>query len=181
MVMIAVKVPAGAVPGDKVDAVYDGRRVSFVVPPSVRPGQSVHVPVPASDNRKGSPELQARLQKLRATSSRKLKTPSPTTTPSSSPLLLFTKKEPPAKPARPSNAEPVAYASVPGETPDDIPASADPPPRPPPRRDENGARAVAGAPRQSLPAAVAAAMPYVDVEGESADFCGWLERIRSIT
>ena len=91
MVMIAVKVPAGAVPGDKVDAVYDGRRVSFVVPPSVRPGQSVHVPVPASDNRKGSPELQARLQKLRATSSRKLKTPSPTT-PSSSPLLLFTKK-----------------------------------------------------------------------------------------
>ena len=98
MVMIAVKVPAGAVPGDKVDAVYDGRRVSFVVPPSVRPGQSVHVPVPASDNRKGSPELQARLQKLRATSSRKLKTPSPTTTPSSSPLLLFTKKTPPASP-----------------------------------------------------------------------------------
>ena len=98
--MIAVKVPAGAVPGDKVDAVYDGRRVSFVVPPSVRPGQSVHVPVPASDNRKGSPELQARLQKLRATSSRKLKTPSPTT-PSSSPLLLFTKKTPPASPAPP--------------------------------------------------------------------------------
>ena len=181
MVMIAVKVPAGAVPGDKVDAVYDGRRVSFVVPPSVRPGQSVHVPVPASDNRKGSPELQARLQKLRATSSRKLKTPSPTTTPSSSPLLLFTKKTPPASPARPSNAEPVAYASAPGEAPDDITASGDPPPRPPPRRDENGARAFAGAPRQSPPAAVAAAMPYADVEGESADFCGWLEPIRSIT
>ena len=181
MVMIAVKVPAGAVPGDKVDAVYDGRRVSFVVPPSVRPGQSVHVPVPASDNMKGSPELQARLQKLRATSSRKLKTPSPTTTPSSSPLLLFTKKTPPASPPRPSNAEPVAYASVPGEAPDDITASADPPPRPPPRRDENGARAFAKAPRQSPPAAVAAAMPYADVEGESADFCGWLEPIRSIT
>ena len=31
------------------------------------------------------------------------------------------------------------------------------------------------------PAAVAAAMPYADVEGESADFCGWLEPIRSIT
>jgi hypothetical protein len=24
-------------------------------------------------------------------------------------------------------------------------------------------------------------MPYADVEGESADFCGWLEPIRSIT
>ena len=93
--------------------------MSFTVPPSVRPGQSVHVPVPASDNRKGSPELQARLQKLRAASPRKLKAPPPTTTPSSSPLLLFTKKTPPASPARPSNAEPVAYASVPGEAPDD--------------------------------------------------------------
>ena len=115
MVMIAVKVPAGAVPGDKVDAVYDGRRVSFVVPPSVRPGQSVHVPVPASDNRKGSPELQARLQKLRATSSRKLKTPSPTT-PSSSPLLLFTKKTPPAKKTK-SAPRAVVSPRTPASTP----------------------------------------------------------------
>ena len=28
---------------------------------------------------------------------------------------------------------------------------------------------------------IAAAMPYADDEGESADFCGWLEPIRTIT
>ena len=64
MVMIAVKVPAGAVPGDKVDAVYDGRRVSFVVPPSVRPGQSVHVP--GAQGREGVTADVAQLPQLRA-------------------------------------------------------------------------------------------------------------------
>ena len=28
---------------------------------------------------------------------------------------------------------------------------------------------------------IATAMPHADVEGENADFCGWLEPIRSIT
>ena len=177
MVMIAVKVPAGAVPGDKVDAVYDGRRVWFVVPPSVRPGNA--------RARAGVGQQEGLARATGAVAESQGHVVAQAQDAVAHYALVFASSALHEEDAAGLAGAPVERRargvrfSVPGEAPDDITASADPPPRPPPRRDENGARAFAGAPRQSPPAAVAAAMPYADVEGESADFCGWLEPIRA--